>query len=76
MSDAYRDLCRRYIKKYNVPPIDIVGQLVQCYQTFLRILKWTEYDGYDEMDGGLCELSLEGNLWEGSFLDRETHVWH
>lgn len=38
VSDAYRDLARRYVKKYNRPPIDIVGQLYNVTKPFFEFL--------------------------------------
>ena len=38
VSDAYRDLSRRYVKKYNGPPIDIVGQLYNVTKPFFEFL--------------------------------------
>ncbi len=38
VSDAYRDLSRRYVKKNNIPPIDIVGQLYNVTKPFFEFL--------------------------------------
>jgi len=38
VSDAYRDLSRRYLKKFNVPPLDIVGQLYNVTKPFYEFL--------------------------------------
>jgi branched-chain amino acid transport system substrate-binding protein len=38
VSDAYRDLSRRYLKKFNVPPLDIVGQLYNVSKPFYEFL--------------------------------------
>ena len=62
MSDAYRDLCRRYVKKYSATPIDIVGQLYNVTKPFFEFL-----NGQDTMDTTKWMEGFANYRWKGLY---------
>ena len=62
VSDAYRDLCQRYVKKYNVPPIDIVGQLYNATKPFYEFL-----NGQETMDTTKWMEGFANYRWKGIY---------
>ncbi len=62
VSDAYRDVCRRYLKKYNFPPIDIVGQLYNVTKPFYEFL-----NGQDSMDTTKWMEGFANYRWKGIY---------
>ena len=69
VSDAYRDLCRRYVKKYNVPPIDIVGQLYNVTKPFFEFL-----NGQKAMDTTKWMEGFEKYRWKGIYGKEATWI--
>ena len=69
VSNAYRDLCRRYVKKYNVPPIDIVGQLYNVEKPFFEFL-----NGQDSMDTTKWMEGFEKYHWKGIYGKEATWI--
>ena len=62
VSDAYRDLCRRYVKKYNLIPIDIVGQVYNATKPFYEFL-----NGQDTMDTTKWMEGFANYRWKGIY---------
>ena len=62
MSDAYRDLCRRYVQKFNSTPIDLVGQLYNVTKPFFEFL-----NGQDTMDTTAWMEGFAKYHWQGYF---------
>ena len=62
VSDPYRDLCRRYVKKYNVTPIDVVGQLYNVTKAFYEFL-----NSQDTMDTAKWMERFADYRWKGIF---------
>jgi branched-chain amino acid transport system substrate-binding protein len=62
VSEAYRDLCRRYVKKYNQVPIDIVGQVYNATKPFYEFL-----NGQDTMDTTKWMEGFEKYRWKGIY---------
>jgi len=62
VSDAYRDLCRRYVKKFNVTPIDIVGQLYNVTKPFYEFL-----NGQKTMDTTKWMEGFTNYRWKGIY---------
>jgi branched-chain amino acid transport system substrate-binding protein len=62
VSEAYRDLCRRYVKKYNMPPIDIVGQLYNATKPFFEFL-----NGQETMDTTKWMEGFANYRWKGIY---------
>jgi len=62
VSHAYRDLCQRYVKKYNVPPIDIVGQLYNATKPFFEFL-----NGQETMDTTKWMEGFANYRWKGIY---------
>ena len=62
VSDAYRDLCRRYVKKYNMTPIDIVGQLYNVAKPLFEYL-----NGQVTMDTTKWMEGFENYRWKGLY---------
>jgi branched-chain amino acid transport system substrate-binding protein len=62
VSDAYRDLARRYVKKYNRPPIDIVGQLYNVTKPFFEFL-----NTQGTMDTAKWMEGFTGYRWKGIY---------
>jgi len=69
VSDAYRDLCRRYVKKYNVPPIDMVGQLYNVTKAFFEFL-----NGQKTMDTTKWVEGFEHYRWKGIYGKEATWI--
>jgi branched-chain amino acid transport system substrate-binding protein len=69
VSDAYRDLCRRYLKKYNVPPIDIVGQLYNVTKPFFEFL-----NGQKTMDTTKWMEGFQNYHWKGIYGKEATWI--
>jgi branched-chain amino acid transport system substrate-binding protein len=62
VSDAYRDLCRRYLKKYNMTPIDIVGQLYNVTKPLFEYL-----NGQATMDTTKWMEGFANYRWKGIY---------
>ena len=62
VSDAYRDLCRRYVQKYNSSPIDIVVQVYNVVKPFFEFI-----DGQDTMDTTAWMEGFAKSHWQGYF---------
>ena len=62
VSDAYRDLSRRYLKKFNVPPLDIVGQLYNVTKPFYEFL-----NTQNTMDTTKWMEGFEKYHWKGIY---------
>jgi branched-chain amino acid transport system substrate-binding protein len=62
VSDPYRELCRRYVKKYNVIPIDVVGQLYNVTKPFYEFL-----NGQDTLDTTKWMEGFANYRWKGIF---------
>jgi len=62
VSEAYRDLCRRYVKKYNMLPIDIVGQLYNATKPFFEFL-----NGQETMDATKWMEGFANHRWKGIY---------
>jgi branched-chain amino acid transport system substrate-binding protein len=62
VSDAYRNLCRRYVQKFNSTPIDLVGQLYNITKPFFEFL-----DGQDTMDTTAWMEGFAKYHWQGYF---------
>jgi branched-chain amino acid transport system substrate-binding protein len=69
VSNAYRDLCRRYLKKYKVPPIDIVGQLYNVTKPFFEFL-----NGQKTMDTEKWMEGFEKYHWKGIYGKEATWI--
>ncbi len=69
VSDAYRDVCRRYVKKYNVPPIDMVGQLYNVTKPFYQFL-----NGQNTMDTTKWVEGFENYRWKGIYGKEATWI--
>jgi branched-chain amino acid transport system substrate-binding protein len=62
VSEAYRELCRKYVKKYNQVPIDIVGQVYDATKPFYEFL-----NGQDGMDTTKWMEGFEKYRWKGIY---------
>jgi branched-chain amino acid transport system substrate-binding protein len=62
VSKAYRDLCRAFQKKYNMVPIDMVGEAYNGVRPFFKFL-----DGQDSMDTTVWTKGFEKYQWPGIF---------
>jgi ABC-type branched-subunit amino acid transport system substrate-binding protein len=62
VADAYRNLSRKYLKKYNVPPIDIVGQLYNVAKPFFEFL-----NGQNNMDTTKWMEGFANYRWKGIY---------
>ena len=62
VSDAYRDMCRRYLKKFNETPIDMVGQIYNAFGAFLQFL-----DGQQTMDTTAWMEGFAKYHWKGIY---------
>jgi branched-chain amino acid transport system substrate-binding protein len=62
VSDAYRDLCHRYVKKYGATPIDIVGQLYNVTKPFFEFL-----NGQNTMDTTKWMEGFAHYRWKGIY---------
>ena len=62
VSNAYRDLCRRYVKKYDIAPVDIVGQLYHVTKPFFEFL-----NGQDTMDTTKWMEGFAKYRWQGMY---------
>ena len=62
VSNAYRDLCRRYVKKYNMPPIDMVGQVYHVAKPFFEFL-----NGQKTMDTTKWMEGFANYRWKGLY---------
>ncbi|HUL32098.1 MAG TPA: ABC transporter substrate-binding protein [Thermodesulfobacteriota bacterium] len=62
VSESYRDLCRRYIKKYNATPIDVVGQLYNVTKPFYEFL-----NSQDTLDTAIWMERFANYRWKGIF---------
>ena len=69
VSDAYRDLCRRYVKKYNMPPIDMVGQVYNVTKAFYQFL-----NGQKIMDTTKWVEGFEHYRWKGIYGKEATWI--
>jgi hypothetical protein len=69
VSNAYRDLSRRYLKKYNVPPIDMVGQLYNVTKPFYEFL-----NGQKTMDTTKWMEGFENYRWKGIYGKEATWI--
>jgi branched-chain amino acid transport system substrate-binding protein len=69
VSNAYRDLSRRYLKKYNVPPIDIVGQLYNVTKPFYEFL-----NGQKTMDTTKWMEGFANYRWKGIYGKEATWI--
>jgi branched-chain amino acid transport system substrate-binding protein len=69
VSDAYRDLCRRYVKKYNMPPIDMVGQVYNVTKAFYQFL-----NGQKTMDTTKWVEGFEKYHWKGIYGKDATWI--
>jgi branched-chain amino acid transport system substrate-binding protein len=69
VSNAYRDLCRRYLKKYNIPPIDIVGQLYNVTKPFFEFL-----NGQKTMNTTKWMEGFEKYHWKGIYGKEATWI--
>ena len=69
VSDAYRDLCRKYVKKFNVPPIDMVGQLYNVTKPFYQFL-----NGQKTMDTTKWMEGFEKYRWKGIYGKEATWI--
>ena len=62
VSNGYRDIARRYLKKYNMPPIDIVGQLYNVEKPLFEYL-----NGQQTMDTAKWMEGFENYRWKGIY---------
>jgi len=62
VSDAYRDVCRRYVKKYNSTPTAIVGLAYNATKPFYEFL-----NGQDSMDITKWMEGFEIYRWKGIY---------
>ncbi len=62
VSAAYRDLCHRYVQKFNVVPVDIVGQLYNVVKPFFEFI-----NGQDTMDTTVWMEGFANHRWEGIY---------
>jgi branched-chain amino acid transport system substrate-binding protein len=62
VSDAYRNLMRRYVEKYNDTPVDIVAQLYNVAKPFFEFL-----DGQDTMDTTVWIEGFAKHHWQGIY---------
>jgi branched-chain amino acid transport system substrate-binding protein len=69
VSDAYRDLCRRYVKKYTMPPIDMVGQVYNVTKAFYQFL-----NGQKTMDTTKWVEGFEKYHWKGNYGKDATWI--
>jgi branched-chain amino acid transport system substrate-binding protein len=69
VSDAYRDLCRRYVKKYTMPPIDMVGQVYNVTKAFYQFL-----NGQKTMDTTKWVEGFEKYHWKGIYGKDATWI--
>lgn len=71
MSDAYRDLCRRYIAKYNSPPFDISGLEYNVEKAFFEFLNTQDSMDSTKWMEGFAQYHWK-NLWgtEGYWMGK------
>jgi len=69
VSDAYRDLCRRYVKKYNSTPIGIVGQMYNGIKPLFEFL-----NGQDTMDTAKWMEGFADYRWNGLYGKQSSWV--
>ncbi len=62
VNDAYRDVCRRYVKKYNSVPIGIVGLMYNAMKPFFEFL-----NGQDSTDTKKWMEGFANYRWKGIF---------
>jgi branched-chain amino acid transport system substrate-binding protein len=62
VSDAYRDVCRRYVKKYNSTPTAIVGLMYNATKPFYEFL-----NGQDTMDTTKWMEGFANYRWKGIY---------
>ena len=62
VSDAYRDVCRRYIKQYNITPTAIVGLMYNALKPFFQFL-----NGQDTMDTTRWMERFASYRWKGIY---------
>jgi branched-chain amino acid transport system substrate-binding protein len=62
VNDAYRDLCRRYVKKYNSTPIGIVGLMYNAAKPFFEFL-----NNQDTLDTTKWMEGFANYRWKGIF---------
>jgi branched-chain amino acid transport system substrate-binding protein len=62
VNDAYRDLCRRYVKKYNSIPIGIVGLMYNAMKPFFEFLNTQQ-----TMDTTKWMEGFANYRWKGIF---------
>lgn len=62
VSDAYRNLCRRYVEEFKGTPLDIVGQLYNVVKPFFEFL-----NTQDTMDTTAWMEGLAKYHWQGLF---------
>jgi branched-chain amino acid transport system substrate-binding protein len=62
VSDAYRDLCRKYVKKYNSTPTAIVGLTYNATKPFYEFL-----NGQDTMDTSRWMEGFANYRWKGIY---------
>jgi len=69
VSEAYRDLCHRYVKKYNMTPIDIVGQLYNVSKPLFEYL-----NGQETMDTTKWMEGFATYHWKGLYGKEATWI--
>jgi len=69
VSHVYRDLCRRYVKKYNSTPIGIVGQMYNGIKPLFEFL-----NGQDTMDTTKWVEGFANYRWKGIYGKEATWV--
>ena len=60
VSQAYKDMYNRYVKKFGTPPIDIVGEFYNGIKAFFEFL-----NGQDTMDTTVWMNGFEKYRWQG-----------
>ena len=71
VSAAYRDLCRRYVQKFNSAPLDIVGQMYNVTKPFFEFI-----NGQDTMDTTVWMEGFAKYHWQGYFGHEAWWVAH
>lgn len=62
VSQAYKDMVQRYVKKFGAPPIDVAGEMYNVVKSFFEFL-----NGQDNMDTTAWMQGFEKYHWKGLF---------
>ena len=73
VSEAYRDLCRRYVAKYNSPPFDITGLEYNVVKAFFEFLNTQDSMDTSKWMEGFAKYHWK-NLWgaEGYWFENPS----